>query len=157
MTTPPVAIGSAMNRVTPEERQEFDCALRHVMETYKLPRYHAADVAIRLLSLGQPAWSPFPCQHPAKHDDRTRRPIAFTCTTARGCGSLIRPGPGHDEKIHPHDFCFICGAPLEARYESITDVDGSPLPESAGVLAGVQGPPLAVSVGDQVVAEGRGA
>lgn len=136
MNMPPVAIGAATQKFTLEERMEFDCALRHVMETYRLPRYHAADVAIRLLSLGQPAWSPFPCKHAAKHDDRLRKPIAFTCSTERGCGSLIRPGPSHDGVIHPNDFCFVCGAPLEARYDPITDVDGTVLRVDRSETAG---------------------
>ena len=50
------------------DRLMFDCAVRHVMDTYKLPRYWAANVAMELLVFGQPAWTPFPCPHKFKHD-----------------------------------------------------------------------------------------
>jgi hypothetical protein len=54
--------------ISEAQQLELDCATRHVMDSYKLPRYWAANVALLLLSFSQPAWSPFPCQHKFKHD-----------------------------------------------------------------------------------------
>lgn len=91
----------------------FDCALRHVMDTYHLPRYYAADVVVRILSLGQPAWTPYPCQHEARHD----KPRQIVCYVCSGCGALIRPKPDGEYEHDPEACCFICGKWLEPRFE----------------------------------------
>lgn len=59
---------SDVARPTLREREQFDCALDHVMEAYRLPRYAAADVAVRLLAWSQgPPWVPV-CAHTPKHE-----------------------------------------------------------------------------------------
>lgn len=60
-TTPVLGRPNGFNlgdrKPTDEEQAQFDRALRHVMKAYRLPRFAAADVAIRLLSFSQPAWT----------------------------------------------------------------------------------------------------
>jgi hypothetical protein len=49
--------------LTASELRQLECATRHVMDTYRLPRYGANYVAVHLLAMG---WLPT-CSHERRH------------------------------------------------------------------------------------------
>lgn len=88
---------------TPSELAQHACALRHVMDAYKIPRYAASYLALHLLAAG---WMP-KCEH--------ERPHFFSNYKRHG---RSRPIPWYVRPV-PEKECNVNDACMFAEFRSL--------------------------------------